>query len=141
MTTYGVGDASYQAAGGDDGIARLVDEFYRVMDTAPEARGIRAMHDDDLALSRDKLRVFLCAWLGGPNLYRQKYGPISIPGAHAHLAIDEAERDAWMLCMQRAVEVQPWADAFKAYFLRAIAVPAERVRVTSVARRSATGAG
>lgn len=141
MTTYGVGDASYRAAGGDVGIARLVDEFYRVMDTAPEARGIRAMHDVDLARSRDKLTVFLCAWLGGPNLYRQRFGPISIPGAHAHLAIGEAERDAWMLCMQRAVDAQPWADDFKAYFLRAIAVPAERVRITSVARRSAADAG
>src|SRR5690606_25663631 len=104
-------------------------------DTLPEAAGIRAMHEADLSLSREKLTVFLAAWLGGPNRYRERFGPISIPGVHAHLAIDEDERDAWMLCMRHAVADQPWAPAFKAYFLAAIAFPAERIRVTSVARR------
>lgn len=137
MNTYGVADASYRAAGERDGIARLVDAFYDHMDARPEAATIRAMHTPDLGLSREKLKVFLCAWLGGPNQYRERFGPISIPGVHAHLAIDEAERDAWLHCMRLAVDEQPWAPDFKAYFMKAIAVPAERVRMTSVARRSA----
>jgi hemoglobin len=85
---------------------------------------------------RDKLAVFLVAWLGGPNEYRSRFGAISIPGFHARFAIDEAERDAWLLCMARAVDEQPWAEAFKFYFMQAIAVPAERVRVASVMRRT-----
>jgi hemoglobin len=135
MATYGERDASYRAAGGEEGIARLCVAFYHHMDTLPEAAIIRAMHEADLSLSREKLTVFLAAWLGGPNLYRQRFGPISIPRAHAHLAIDEAERDAWLLCMRRAVAEQPWTEDFKEYFLRSIAVPAERVRGASVARR------
>lgn len=134
-TTYGVGDTSYRAAGERAGIAQLVDRFYEHMDTLPDARTIRAMHPPDLALAREKLKVFLCAWLGGPNEYRERFGPISIPGAHARFPIDEAERDAWLLCMARAVDEQPWTEAFKHYFMRAIAVPAERVRVASVMRR------
>jgi len=133
---YGAGDASYQAAGGQAGVAQLVERFYVHMDTLTEARAIRAMHAEDLAAVREKLAVFLCAWLGGPNDYRARFGPISIPGMHARFAIDEAERDAWMLCMTRAVDEQPWPPAFKAYFLRAIAMPAERVRVASVMRRA-----
>jgi hemoglobin len=132
--TYGTGDASFQAAGGRGGLAKLVDAFYDAMEVAPEAAGVRAMHPPDLAMSREKLKTFLAAWLGGPNEYRARFGPISIPGVHAHLAISEVERDAWLFCMQRAVDAQPWADDFKAYFLRAIAVPAERVRVASQAR-------
>jgi hemoglobin len=136
MTTrYGTGSASYEAAGGRDGLSRLVDAFYGVMDAAPQARTIRAMHDIDLAMSREKLKVFLAAWLGGPNDYRTRFGPISIPGVHAHLDIGEAERDAWLHCMQSAVDAQPWAADFKEYFMRAIAVPAERVRIA--AQRSA----
>lgn len=134
---YGTGDASYQAAGGTDGIAALVDEFYRVMQALPLARTIHLMHAD-LAMSREKLKCFLCAWLGGPNDYRARFGPISIPGVHAHLTIGDAERDAWLACMQRAVDSQAWAPDFKSYFLRAIAVPAERVRAASQARASAT---
>lgn len=134
--SYGVADASFQAAGGREGLHRLVTRFYEYMDTLPAARVIRDMHPPDLALSRKKLEVFLCAWLGGPNEYRAQFGPISIPGAHARFTIDEPERDAWMLCMARAVEEQPWSPAFKMYFLRAISMPAERVRVASVMRRA-----
>ncbi len=94
------------------------------------------MHATDLTEVRDKLAVFLVAWLGGPNEYRARFGAISIPGFHARFAIDEAERDAWLLCMARAVDEQPWAEAFKLYFMQAIAVPAERVRAASVRRRA-----
>lgn len=138
MNTYGVADASYRAAGERDGIARLVDAFYDHMEARPFAQTVRAMHVPDLSLSREKLKVFLCAWLGGPSEYRERFGPIAIPHVHAHLAIDEAERDAWLGCMQLAVDEQPWAPDFKAYFMRAIAVPAERVRMASVARRQMT---
>lgn len=136
MATFGQRDASYRAAGGDEGLARLCEAFYRHMDTLPEATAVRAMHGPDLSLSREKLTVFLAAWLGGPNRYTERFGRISIPGAHAHLAVDEAARDAWLLCMRRAVAEQPWTEEFKEYFLGAIAVPAERVRVASVIRRA-----
>lgn len=138
MTSYGEGDTSYRAAGQRAGLEKLVEAFYRYMDTMPEARRIRAMHDADLTVSKDKLATFLCGWLGGPKEYSTKYGPIRIPHAHAHLDIDEAERDAWMRCMKHAVgEQDAWEDSFKAYFLGAIFVPAERVRKASVARREA----
>jgi len=134
--SYGTADSSYQAAGGSAGIRALVHGFYEYMDTLPEARVVRAMHALELDLVREKLIVFLCAWLGGPNEYRARFGPISIPGFHAQFAIDEAERDAWLLCMARAVADQPWAESFKAYFMRAISMPAERVRAASIMRRA-----
>ncbi len=125
---YGDGDTSFLAAGGETGIARLVDAFYDQMERLPEAAVIRAMHPEDLGESRDKLSRFLCGWLGGPRRSREKYGPISIPAAHAHLAIGSSERDAWLLCMRRALEQQPWQQDFKEYLLRALSVPAERCR-------------
>ncbi|MBI5671876.1 MAG: hypothetical protein HZC50_01095 [Nitrospirae bacterium] len=70
----------YQAAGELAGITRLVDEFYVNMDTLPEAKTIRNMHPEDLTESRKKLTYFLSGWLGGPRLFQQHYGPISIPG-------------------------------------------------------------
>ena len=91
VQTYGVGDASFRAAGGVEGLRRLVADFYRLMNALPEAAALRAMHPDDLTEAADKLHRFLCGWLGGPKLYREKYGAIHIPSAHAHLAIGEAE--------------------------------------------------
>ncbi len=118
----------YQAAGELVGITRLVDEFYLNMDTLPEAETIRRMHPDDLTESRKKLTYFLCGWLGGPRLFQQHYGPISIPGAHKRFPIGYEERDAWLLCMQRALAVQPYSAEFKDYLLAALSIPAERVR-------------
>jgi hemoglobin len=135
---YGRGDASYRAAGGTAGIDLLVRRFYEHMDALPEARAIREMHAADLTEVRDKLAVFLVAWLGGPNEYRARFGSISIPSFHARFPIDEAERDAWLLCMARAVDEQPWDETFKLYFMQAIGVPAERVRVASVMHRADT---
>ena len=118
----------YQAAGELVGITRLVDEFYVNMDTLPEAEIIRNMHPHDLTESRKKLTYFLCGWLGGPKLFQQHYGPISIPGAHKRFPIGYEERDAWLLCMQRALAVQPFSHELKDYLLAALSIPAERVR-------------
>lgn len=118
----------YQEAGELAGITRLVDEFYINMDTLAEAETIRSMHPSDLTESRMKLTYFLCGWLGGPKLFQQHYGPISIPAFHKQFPIGYEERDAWLLCMQRALAVQPYSTQFKDYLLAALSIPAERVR-------------
>ncbi len=128
---YGFSDTSFQAAGGIDGIRQLVDDFYREMDTLPEAVVIRKMHKTDLSESRDKLTLFLCGWMGGPGLYQEKYGSINIPRDHAHLPIGEAERDAWLLCMERAIAKQNYSPEFSTYLLAQLKIPAERIFATS----------
>ena len=135
---YGDGDTSFRTAGGVAGLRKLVDDFYRMMDTLPEAAVIRAMHPADLTEAADKLHRFLCGWLGGPKLYREKYGSIHIPSAHAHLAIGTAERDAWLLCMERALALQDYPQDFRDYLLRELFRPAEGCRLASE-QRSATG--
>jgi len=138
---YGDGDTSFQAAGGQAGIKCLVDRFYDYMETVPEAAAIRAMHPKDLEVTRDKLYCFLCGWLGGEKLFAPKYGPIMIPRAHEHIDIAEPERDAWLLCMEKAVAEQPYTEDFKAYLMRELFVPAERCRIFSQRRIQAEQAG
>ena len=125
--TYGVGDASYRAAGERAGITKLVDAFYRIMDELPEAQTIRRMHPKDLEESRDKLTRFLCGWMNGPKLFSEKYGPIRIPMAHKHLRVGPEEREAWLKCMERAIAEQDYAPDFAAYLLRELRVPANRI--------------
>jgi truncated hemoglobin YjbI len=55
-------------------VRRLVTRFYELMDTLPEAYGIRKLHQPDLGSAEEKLFMFLCGWLGGPQLYVEKYG-------------------------------------------------------------------
>ncbi|RYG11635.1 MAG: globin [Chitinophagaceae bacterium] len=131
---YGFSDNSFLAAGGEAGIRQLVDDFYRFMDELPEAKIIRAMHKNDLTNSRDKLTLFLCGWMGGPTLYHEKYGSINIPRDHSHLVVGESERDAWLLCMEKAINLQNYTPQFGAYLLSQLRIPAERI--FSVAKKS-----
>ena len=123
---FGSNDTSFQTAGGEAGIFALVTEFYRQMDSLEQAQKIRRMHPDDLTESIDKLSRFLCGWLGGPKLYLEKYGSISIPRAHQHLKISIVEQDAWLLCMHHALQKSDYPSAFQTYLLTALKVPASR---------------
>jgi len=64
---YGILDTSYQAAGCEAGIRRLVDEFFDRMQSDERFQTIWNMHPEDKEVSRDKLARFLCGWLGGPK--------------------------------------------------------------------------
>jgi hemoglobin len=135
-TRFGIQDASFRAAGGEAGVRHLVRRFYELMDTLPEAAAIRAMHPPDLESAIDRLACFLYGWLGGPPLYREKYGSIDIPKAHAHLQVGADDRDAWLRCMALAVEEQPYSEAFRSYLLAQLRIPAERIRLQSEAATS-----
>ncbi len=138
MPQYGKGAATYEALGGLSGLSNLVNEFYSIMDSSPDYKVIRDMHPDDLEESIDKLVSFLSGWTGGEQLYAKKYKAIGIPRVHMHLSIDEAERDMWLDCMHEALENQDYPESLVTYLMEQLAIPAERVRVVSVAQRSQT---
>lgn len=96
-------ETPYEELGGDAVVRALVDRFYDYMDDLPEAEGIRAMHAADLTVARDRLYWFLTGWLGGPPMYIERRGHPRLRARHLPFPIGEAERDAWMACMDRAL--------------------------------------
>lgn len=134
---YGEGDASYQAAGGIEGLRRLVADFYRLMDELPEATALRQLHGESLTLASDKLACFLSGWLGGPRLFSERYGAISIPAFHAQWPIDQTHSQAWLDCMAGAIARQPYAPEFAEYLLAQLRVPAARIVQASRSRHGA----
>jgi hemoglobin len=90
--------------GGEAAVGRLVEAFYARMDTFPEARTIRAMHADELGTIKTVLRQYLGEWLGGPKRYSAQKGHPRLRRRHLGFAIGEAERDAWVDCMESALE-------------------------------------
>lgn len=102
---------AYDFLGKQDGIRALVDRFYDLMETLPEAATIRAMHPPDLTESREKLFEFLVGRFGGPPLYTDKYGHPRLRGRHMPFAVDTAAAEAWMLCMDSALNEQIEAGA------------------------------
>lgn len=93
----------YERIGGEAKIRALVDAFYNHMDELPETYGIRKLHAEDLSNSRQKLFEFLSGWMGGPQLYVEKYGHPMLRKRHLPFAIGADERDQWMLCMKLAL--------------------------------------
>ncbi|MEZ5572503.1 MAG: group II truncated hemoglobin [Halioglobus sp.] len=89
---------------GEDGIQQLADTFYNIMDTLPEAAGIRAMHAADLSPMKTKLAQYLTGWMGGPPRYAEAHGTVCMTTPHAHYHIGPHERDQWLLCMDLALQ-------------------------------------
>lgn len=104
----------YELLGGDEGVKRLAYEFYKAMDELPQAETIRRMHAESLSDVSEKLYQYLSGWLGGPGLYQQKFGTVCLTKPHKPYAIGEAERDQWLLCMDKALERVGASDEVKA---------------------------
>lgn len=101
---------AFERLGGEPAVRGLVDRFYDLMDLEPGYAGIRALHPSSLEGSRDKLHWFLCGWLGGPDLYVQRFGHPRLRARHLPYPIGMAERDQWMACMRQAMaerDVEP----------------------------------
>jgi hemoglobin len=94
----------YEQIGGEEQIRKLIDRFYDLMDTQPEAAGIRGLHPENLDSSREKLFMFLVGWMGGPPLYVARYGHPRLRARHLPFPIGESERDQWLWCMRKALE-------------------------------------
>ena len=65
------------------------------------------MHQKSLAGASEKLFKYLSGWLGGPDLFMEQYGHPRLRARHFPFSIGEAERDQWMLCMNKALNEMP----------------------------------
>ena len=97
----------YEWVGGDARVRALVDRFYDLMDLEPAYRELCAAHGSTLDEARDKLHWFLSGWLGGPDLYIERFGHPRLRMRHMPFSIGILERDQWVACMHQAMtEVQ-----------------------------------
>jgi hemoglobin len=96
----------FDLIGGKLAVDKLVDRFYDIMDSDEKYLPIRTMHAKSLDSSREKLKLFLYGWLGGPQTYTEKYGHPRMRMRHFPFKIGMDERDLWIECMQRALSEQ-----------------------------------
>lgn len=94
----------YEMLGGETGLRSLVNRFYDLMDSSPEAAQIRTFHAKSLKGSREKLFMFLSGWSGGPQLYVEKFGHPRLRMRHMPFSIGAVERDQWLWCMNKALD-------------------------------------
>ena len=119
---------AYDLLGGEPVVRRITDRFYDLMDADPDFFGIRKLHPQDLSGSRDKLFLFLCGWLGGPQYYVEKHGHPMLRARHLPYAIATPERDQWLVCMGRAMLDSGVEDAMMERLLQAFFTTADWMR-------------
>ena len=91
----------YDAIGGEKAFEQLVSHFYALVAIDPILRPMYPT--DDLHGAAIRLKMFLEQYWGGPKTYSEERGHPRLRMRHAEFKIGTKERDAWLLCMRRAV--------------------------------------
>lgn len=85
---------------GESAIKDLVDAFYVRVYSHPT---LIPLFQNDIKEVKDKQFCFLSQFLGGPQLYSQKYGSPRMRMRHMPHKIDNEAKEAWLSCMKDAI--------------------------------------
>lgn len=92
----------YAQVGGRATFEKIVDVFY---DQVAEDPHFRAHYpEEDLGPARERLRMFLEQYWGGPKTYQQRRGHPRLRMRHMPFRVDAEARDTWLKYMRVAVE-------------------------------------
>jgi hemoglobin len=91
----------YEQVGGHETFVRLVDVFYDGVAADPVLRPLYP--EEDLAGAKERLRMFLEQYWGGPTTYSQQRGHPRLRMRHAPFRVNPQARDRWLSHMRDAV--------------------------------------
>ena len=105
-------ESLYEAVGGEPVFRLLVDRFYEGVALDPILRPLYP--DEDLTAAKERLRMFLEQYWGGPTTYSDERGHPRLRMRHAGWMIGARERDAWLGHMRAAVDSLEVTDEARA---------------------------
>ncbi len=117
---------------GLEGATLLAKRFYDHMDAHEPA--LVALHRLDESgarvapIVRERFTSFLVEWLGGPPDYSKANGHPRLRMRHGHVPVDIAMRDAWLRCMDAALEDPSVSDEVRGFLKRRFAEVADFLR-------------
>jgi hemoglobin len=117
----------YEVVGGEPFFTALVDHFYASV-RADEA--LLALYPDqvDLDPAKERLRLFLIQYWGGPTTYSDERGHPRLRMRHAPFVIDPAARDRWLAAMRGAIDSLDPSPAVDAALWEYFTMAAEAMR-------------
>lgn len=116
---------------GREAAEALAKRFYDKMDESePELVAVHKRDDAGRVSreTRERFTSFLVQWLGGPDEYSQAHGHPRLRMRHGHIPIDASQRDAWMRCMNAALDHPDVSPDVRAYLERRFAEVADFLR-------------
>ena len=124
----------FQLIGGAEKIRELVERFYEVMfETEQALTNLHRTAQDGRVDpgSRQRFAMFVMGWLGGPQDYTEQHGHPRLRMRHGRVAVDIAMRDAWLRCMQAAMNDLQIAGPIRSYLDGRFAEVADFMRNTA----------
>lgn len=95
---------------GTENIRTLVNNFYDLVFVHPQ---ISHLFKTDKEVIKEKQRLFLTQFLGGPALYSQQFGHPQLRARHLPHPIGEDDAVAWLSCMAKAIGTLPVEENLK----------------------------
>lgn len=95
---------------GEENLRTLVDRFY---DLVFENEQIAHLFKTDKNEIKERQRLFLTQFFGGPALYSEKFGHPRLRARHMPHTITQDDAVAWLSCMSIALKDLPIDEALK----------------------------
>ncbi|MDA1003211.1 MAG: truncated hemoglobin [Chloroflexi bacterium] len=90
----------FDAVGGREGVRRVVERFYALVEADAL---LRPIFPADLSAGREKQVLFFEQWLGGEPHYSERYGHPRLRRRHFPFVIDERAAGRWLALFTRAM--------------------------------------
>jgi len=113
--------STYDLIGGAETIRRLVEAFYPKVLKDPV---IGPLFPEDIEPVIEKQFLFLTQFFGGPDLYTQQNGHPMMRARHMPFPITEKHAQAWLGCMQQALQELELSSEVQTHVLERLSGPA-----------------
>jgi len=111
----------YELIGGTAGLRRLVEAFYPKVQAHPL---LGPLFPSDIRPVMEKQILFLTQFFGGPPLYSDQYGHPMMRARHIAFPVTMERADAWLGCMQAAIQEVGMPYELGAFILERLKGPA-----------------
>lgn len=91
--------------GGEEELRLLVDTFYDLIETLPEAKALHLLHSRGFGMNhvREEQFNFLSGFMGGHRFYLDKYGHMNVRKIHEHIPIRTNDAEVWLSTFDKAL--------------------------------------
>ncbi len=109
---------------GKDRLSNLVEIFYKNVHEHPL---LKPIFPSDLTETIRKQKQFLTQFLGGPSLYTEEHGHPMLRARHIPFEITPERANAWLQCMNAAMDEVQLEGDIREYFFHRLMVTAEHM--------------
>ncbi|MCM2675051.1 globin domain-containing protein [Alkalicoccobacillus plakortidis] len=114
----------YEALGGEEVLSKLVDTFYSHV---ANHTLLSDLFPNDLTETAYKQKHFLTQFLGGPSLYTEEFGHPMLRARHLPFPITTEHAEAWLSCMQKALEEVQVDQTVRDYMMERLTLTAHHM--------------